>query len=161
MEKNQIEILIDFDVVWVFASGGNGGSDLFSAVSEAGVTVDLISMTREEGQECALSFSVFSRDFSKVLKAMAGLKKKGNLLKFRVQGGFGKITLRGNNLPEETGIAADFFKALSVAGAETPLISSSDISISVLLKAEELDKTLSSLECFFPQALVVYQDEGV
>ncbi len=149
MKQDSVEILVTDDVVLVQVSGipitATITAELFSAFSDAGINIDLISHT-PAGRCSGLSFTVMSCDFSKVLKAAAQLKGRMAAMRTSVQGGYSKITLRGAHFPDECGIASACFCALAQAEAEFALISASDTSLSVLVPSSTLDKTITYLE---------------
>lgn len=158
----QTEIAVTFDVVLVYAeckkTDTAAVTALFEALSHTGTNVDLISLIPPRRAAGGLSFSVFSCDFSKVLRAAAQLKNSHAAMRIEVCGGYSKIVLRGSYFPQETGIAAGFFRALREADSETMLISASDTTISALVRTDELDKTVAALETAFPDAKTIYPD---
>lgn len=163
MKAQKTEICVNFDVVLVCAecrkTDTGEMADLFRTLSLSGTNIDLISLIPPRRSAGSLSFSVYSCDFAKVLRAAAQLKDAPSAMRLEVNGGYSKITLRGTHFSRETGIVADFFSALYAAGSETALITASDKSISVLVGTDELDKTVAAIEEAFPDATVIYQEE--
>lgn len=149
MSGCEIEIIVSDDVVRVEVTGMHmdtvSAASLFDILANIGVNVDLISLTPSNHRFGFLTFSVFSQDFSKVLKAAAQWKN-GTSLRICVQGGYSKITLRGARLPEETGVASACFHAISQAAAETVLVTASDTTLSFLVPTDALDRTVSAIE---------------
>lgn len=160
MADNQTEIQVVFDVVSVYAVHEQGGTGflgtLFDGLAKIGINVDLISMTPGVEQSEGFSFSASGADFSKLIKTAANMKESVGALRLMVCGGYAKVTLRGSHFPEETGVAAKLFQALEESKTAPALISSSDVSISVLISADALDKTLMALEHAFPSAKIYY-----
>lgn len=160
MDSKKTEIAVAFDMVLVYAeckkADANAIADLFCALSGTGTNIDLISMIPPRRSAGGLAFSVFNCDFAKVLRATAQLKDAGNAMRIEVSGGYSKITLRGASFPHETGIAADFFNALRKADSETMLVVAAEGSLSVLMKTDALDRTVSALENAFPASETVY-----
>lgn len=156
MNQKEIAITLSDDVVRVDVSGL--GFDittvaaLFSALTKAGVCIDLLCLAPRGNKPDSLIFSVDSQNFSKVLKTVAQFKNN-TALRISVQGGYSKITLTGINLPEETGTTAACFNALSQAGAESVLVSASGTTLSVLVQTEALDRTLACFENRFCQEI--------
>ncbi len=159
-KNKQPEIKIEFDATLVcIASKENNAvtmTALFDALAQEQVNVDVISLIPSHPFWGGLSFSVCDCDFAKVLKSIAQLKQIYTPVDIEVCGGYTKIVLRGENFPHETGIVANFFKSMQKAGTEPALISSSDTTIAALIRTEELDKTVTALESFFPNATVGY-----
>lgn len=163
MQKEKLKMIVTFDVVAVYLEfkkpASTVAAELFTLLQAGGVGVDLISLTPLRRSCSGLSFSVFNRDFSKVLKAAAQLKDESDPLRLEVSGGYAKITLCGVILTEPSDSASGFFHALSVAAPETVLISAADTTLSVLVRMAELDKILAAIEQHFPDAETIYQPE--
>ncbi|MBQ2696607.1 MAG: hypothetical protein IJF61_04830 [Clostridia bacterium] len=149
MNKFEIEILVSDDIVRVEVTGKiidtAFAADLFDTLTKIGVSVDLISLAPGSHRLGLLTFSVYNRDFSKVLKAAAQWKN-GTALRICVQGGYSKITLCGARLSQETGVASRCFHAISQADTEVVLATASDTTLSFLVPTDALDRTVSSLE---------------
>ncbi len=155
------ELLVSFDVVLVRVPCGTCQADtvcdLFASLSEAGAVVDLISLVPpRRSSRGGLSFSVINCDVTKVMKAVCGAKPCCSDACIEVSGDYSKIVLKGEFGAETTGVLATFFKALKSSGAEIAMVESSASAIAVLLPAEELDKTLESLEAAFSGTPITY-----
>ncbi len=160
MNNQKIEILVSFDVVLVYAECKKAepgyAAELFSSLSRTNANIDLISLIPPRRMSGGLSFSVFSSDFTKVLRAVAQLKETLADTRIEASGGYSKVTLRGERFAYETGVAARFFNALREADSETMLVSASDSTISALIRSDELDKTVAALEKAFPESETYY-----
>ncbi len=158
---NKMEMLVSFDVVLVRVPCGSCQADtvcdLFESLEKTGAVVDLISLVPpRRSRRGGLSFSVINCDVTKVMKAVSGARPCCAESCVEVCGGYSKVVLRGDFGAETTSILSTFFKALKSSGAEIAMVASSASAVAVLLPAEELDKTLESLEKAFPKTEITY-----
>jgi len=103
---------------------------ILSAVDEEGVSIDMMSHPIPTGGTTDFSFSLLQTDID---RAMHGLAQAGfeNAVK---KTNLSKISVIGAGMRSNSGVAATFFKALGEAGVNVELVTTSDISISVLVQ---------------------------
>ncbi|MBE7011024.1 MAG: hypothetical protein E7418_06005 [Ruminococcaceae bacterium] len=162
MNTSKIEIIVQFDVVLIHADcpliNLHDITQLFKVLANTGVSIDLISFIPSRRTGSTLSFSTFSSDFSKVLRAIAQLKNQCGNMRIEVNGGYSKITLKGSRFLQETGIAAGFFNTILEIDSELMLVTATGNAIDVLVRTDELDKTVAALEQAFPETETVYPE---
>lgn len=162
MNKNKFEIMIQFDVVLIHADCPTINlqemTQLFKALADAGVSIDLISFIPSRRTGLTLSFSVFSADFPKVLRTIAQPKSQCGNMRMEANGGYSKITLKGTQFPKENGIAARFFNTFLETNSELTLVAATSNAIDVLVPTDVLDKTVAALEQTFPNAKTIYPE---
>lgn len=154
------QITVDFDVILVYAetkkTDACGIADLFRTLSASCIRADLIGMIPPRRTPGGLSFSVASGDFSRMLRAAAQTKGRHPDMRIEVCGGYSRIMLYKGETPCAVHPTADFLTAMCAAESEIMLLASSDAAIGVLVRTDELDKTLEALEKAFPSAEVTY-----
>ena len=162
MSTAKTEIIIQFDTVLIHAHCPAitlcDITLLCKTLADTGICIDLISFIPTRRTGASLSFSVLSGDVSKVLRTTAQLKNNNSVMRIEVSGGYSKITVRGTGFLQKTGIAARFFNAFSQIGSELMLVSASGSAIDVLVRTDELDKTIAALEHAFPEAETIYPE---
>lgn len=113
---------------------------IFQAISDAGIVVDIISLPASSYGKQDISFTISKQD---KLKAERILKQKQNRLGFTqlvINDNVAKISVVGAALQSSRGVAASVFKILYENDISLRLINTSEIKISVVI-----DKELSDL----------------
>ena len=121
-------------------------ADIFNAVGEAGINVDMICQTAPYKDKINLSFTIDNSDLAKTLTTVGNIKKNEDGLITEINGGNTKITIFSEILKTESGIAGKLFTALSKNNLHIKLITTSDVEISVLVDYSDADKVMSLLE---------------
>lgn len=126
---------------------------IFSALAQANVDVDMIvqSIRSVERNVTDMVFTVALADLSlakKIVEKVADdLKAKAVLIEENVA----KVSIVGAGMLGNPGIAARMFGALSQAGINMEVISTSEISISCLIEGGKLKEAVNAIhEEFFP-----------
>jgi aspartokinase/homoserine dehydrogenase 1 len=120
-------------------------SRVFGAISHAGVSISLISQSSSEYSIC---FCVASDCADKVEQALAAefeLELQSRLLEpFFLQHGLAIVSLIGDGMRTRRGLAAKFFKALALAGANIIAIAqgASERSISVVIDQKKATQAI-------------------
>ncbi len=121
-------------------------SDVFGAVSNEEINVDMISQTAPTGNTVTVSFTVSDDDMTKVLYLIKKVSAKYPNIRSLVSSSNVKLSLFGEALPEHFGVAAHAFKALSKNGVDILLITTSDVDISILIPQASYDFALVALK---------------
>lgn len=124
-------------------------SDVFGAVSEQEINVDMISQTAPTGETVNVSFTVSDNDMTKVLALIKKMSEKYPAVRSLVSSSNIKFSLFGEALPEHFGVAAEAFSALGKAGIDILLITTSDVDISILVPQGFDDVAFSALKKAF------------
>lgn len=120
-------------------------SDIFSRISAAGVDVDMISQTPAHGKQPNLSFTVSGEDLGILLKLSAELRKENPRLKLSVSSGNCKISVFGEGMRGCPGVAARVFEAAAGTDADTILITTSEVDISLLVPRSCMQPTVEAI----------------
>ena len=127
---------------------------IFSALSEANVDVDMIvqSIRNIEKNVTDMVFTVASSDLSQAKKIVDGVADKLNAIAVLIEEDVAKVSIVGAGMLCNPGIASRMFGALSKAGINIDVISTSEISISCLIKGTQLKEAVNAIHVeFFPE----------
>ena len=124
---------------------------IFSALSEAGVNVDMIVQNISEEGRTDMTFSCPT---NQVARAEQALQKAmaDQVLNYReliADTAVAKISVVGIGMRSHTGVAARMFKALSDEGINIKVITTSEIKISVLIDRKYTELAVQALHDAF------------
>ena len=126
---------------------------IFSALAEANVDVDMIvqSIRNIEKNVTDMVFTVASSDLPLAKKIVDTVADKLNAIAVLIEEDVAKVSIVGAGMLGNPGIASRMFGALSVAGINIDVISTSEISISCLIKGSQLKEAVNAIhQEFFP-----------
>ena len=125
---------------------GNSLARYLQIFADTGVVVDMISQSAPHGTTMDFSFTA-SSDLPLVMKAIsaANLDKDAKAAPL-ISVGYSKLNLFGEEMVTSCGVAARALNALAMAGIEVLLITTSDLDISLLVRAENEDATYEALK---------------
>ncbi|WNM24267.1 aspartate kinase [Demequina capsici] len=124
---------------------------LFEAVATADVNIDMIVQNVSATHTGVTDIS-FTLPTAQVAAARAALEADHEAIGFRelvVDDTIGKISLIGAGMRSSSGVSAKFFSALRDAGINIEMISTSDIRISVVTRAELVDDAVRAVHTAF------------
>ena len=126
--------------------GHNYTAKLFTDLAEKNVNIDMISQSspREDGT-VRFSFTASKDDESAVDETMMSMIAKIGELKYDKIEDVVKISVIGNGMREQTGVAAKVFKLLSENDIGFLQVTTSEISISYTINLEDKDKAIQVL----------------
>ena len=127
---------------------------IFSALAEANVDVDMIvqSIRNIEKNVTDMVFTVASDDLSQAKKIVDTVADQLNAIAVLIEEDVAKVSIVGAGMLGNPGIASRMFGALSKAGINIDVISTSEISISCLIKGAQLKEAVNAIhDEFFPQ----------
>ena len=115
--------------------------------ADTGVVVDMISQSAPHGTTMDFSFTASSSDLPLVMKAIsaANLDKDAKAAPL-ISVGYSKLNLFGEEMVTSCGVAARALNALAMTGIEVLLITTSDLDISLLVRAENEDAAYEALK---------------
>ena len=128
--------------------------EIFSALAAESIDVDMIvqSIRNIEKNVTDMVFTVAADDLSQAKKVVDGVASKLNAIAVLIEEDVAKVSIVGAGMLGNPGTAARMFGALSKAGVNIDIISTSEISISCLVKGSELDKAVNAIhQEFFPK----------
>lgn len=125
-------------------------AEIFDALGDAAVSVDMIvkNLGRNDGT-ANLTFSVNSDQVGAAEKVINSALKKLGSGSFRSSGQIAKISIVGVGMTSHPGVAGTLFRALSSAGINSELITTSEIKISVGIAPDQADAAVRAVHDAF------------
>ena len=96
-----------------------------------------------------ISFTLPMTDGQSAVQALMGTKDEVGFSSIQYDDQIGKLSLVGAGMRTNPGVSATFFRALADAGINIEMISTSEIRISVVTRADQLDDALAALHTAF------------
>ena len=113
-------------------------AEIFKIVAKSGANVDMIVQNVSATGRTDISFTVPKADASAALKALAGDQAEVGFASLVHDDQIGKLSVVGAGMRTHSGVSAILFEALSDAGINIEMISTSEIRISVVLRESDL-----------------------
>ena len=139
---------------------------IFEAIADADVNIDMIvqNVSAAATGLTDISFTLPKSDVAKAMDALGARKQGIGFESLEFDDRIGKVSLVGAGMRTHPGVSARFFRALSDAGVNVEMISTSEIRISVVTRAEDLDAAVSAVHSAFGldsrEEAVVYGGTG-
>lgn len=118
---------------------------LFGALSDAHINVDMIVQRSTEGGTNDISFTLDKADLPKALDIVNAAAKEMGAGSVRSDGSIAKVSIVGIGMVSHAGVAATMFRALSKAGINIQMISTSEIKISVVIDAKQCPEAVRAV----------------
>ena len=145
IERNQAKVTID-DV----PDRPGVAAKIFGAINTANIVIDMIVQNVSWDGETDISFTCSAAELP---KAEAELNKVipdlGGSVKLRTQSGVAKLSIVGIGMRSHSGVAAKMFGALSEAGINIQMISTSEIKTAVTVNESEIEKAAQVVHTAF------------
>lgn len=124
---------------------------VFEIAAEVGANVDMIVQnTPVDNPSLAnISFTLPEADARRTLDALEARREELGFQELRYNPNIGKLSLVGAGMRTNPGVSAKLFGALSAAGINIDLISTSEIRISVVTDLEDLDRAVQAVHTAF------------
>jgi aspartate kinase len=140
---------------------------IFEALADAEVNIDMIvqNVSTAATARTDISFTMPHTDTGHAVAVLERSKDAIGFTDLRVDDQIGKVSLVGAGMRTNAGISATFFRALSNAGVNVEMISTSEIRISVITRADALDAAVAAIHTAFglddaQEEAVVYGGTG-
>ncbi len=144
LERNQAKVTI-CDVPDRPGSAGL----LFSAISAANVSVDMIVQNASITGKTDLSFTLHQDDFERAEKILTPLVPKIGASAITAKTGVAKLSVVGIGMRSHAGVASRLFECLGEAGVNIQLISTSEIKIAVVIGEDEIERAAQATHAAF------------
>ena len=124
---------------------------IFQAVADAGINMDMIvqNVSVHESGATDVTFTCPRADATKAELALRRIEKEVNFKDIDTDENIGKISLVGAGMRSHPGVSATFFKAIADAGVNVEMISTSEIRISVVTRADDATKAVTAIHTAF------------
>ncbi|WP_109210350.1 MULTISPECIES: aspartate kinase [Microbacterium] len=115
-------------------------AEIFKVVAKSGANVDMIvqNVSAATTGRTDISFTLPKTDAATALKALAGDQAEIGFQNLVHDDQIGKLSVVGAGMRTHSGVSATLFEALSVAGINIEMISTSEIRISVVVRGDDL-----------------------
>lgn len=121
-------------------------AEVFTAFAQNGIVVDMICQSAPRAATIDFSFTTSAAYFDAAMQTVAALGTGAAPL---ISSGYSKLNLFGEEMVTSCGVAARALRALREADVEVSLITTSDLDISLLVRAESEDTALCALRNAF------------
>lgn len=124
---------------------------IFRAVADAEINIDMVvqNVSAAATGLTDISFTLPKDEGRKAVEALEKTKVSVGFDSLRYDDQIAKISLVGAGMKTNPGVTATFFEALSNAGVNIELISTSEIRISVVTRADEVKEAVQAVHTAF------------
>ena len=124
---------------------------IFTALSDAGVNVDMIVQNISEEGRTDMTFSCPTDQVARAEAAMAEAKTTAtiNFAELIADTEVAKVSVVGIGMRSHTGVAAKMFQVMSAEGINLKVITTSEIKISVLIDRKYMELAVQALHDAF------------
>jgi len=124
-------------------------SELFEALGEAGIVVDVIVQNVSRDGMTDISFTVLREELPRTLELLESKKSSLQHKSVRGDSHVSKVSVIGNGMRSHAGVAAKTFRALADAGISIQMISTSEIKISCVVDESKMKEAVNVLHSCF------------
>lgn len=124
---------------------------VFSICAEVGANVDMIvqNVPVSDSTRANVTFTLPEGDAQRTLNALEAARDEIGFDQLRYNPNIGKLSLVGAGMRTNPGVSAKLFEALSDAGINIEMISTSEIRISVVTRLDDLDRAVQAVHTAF------------
>ncbi|NLS09221.1 aspartate kinase [Nesterenkonia sp. MY13] len=123
---------------------------VFNPIAEAGINIDMIVQDISVATgKTNISFTLSGSDGDKAQRLLLERKEEIGFDNLDFAEQVAKVSLVGGGMRNHPGVSARFFSALSDAGINIMLISTSEIRVSVITDIEDMDKAVQAIHTAF------------
>lgn len=124
---------------------------IFEAVASADVNLDMIvqNISAAATGLTDVSFTLPKTDGTRAMEALSKVRPEIGFDKLLYDDQIGKVSLIGAGMRSHPGVSARFFAALAEAGVNIEMISTSEIRVSVVTRADDVDTAVRAVHTAF------------
>jgi len=139
-ERDIIRITVMYDVPY------NGSlANIFTALADHHVNVDIIVQTIMEGVQPSVSFSIKKEDFAEAINVLESEKESLGYNRVDFEVGLAKVSIVGSGMVSNPGVAAQMFEILRSASVPVKMVSTSEIKVSVVIPESDMEIAVAAL----------------
>jgi aspartate kinase len=126
-------------------------ADIFTIVAKTGANIDMIvqNVSAAATGLTDISFTLPKGDGEKVMTALTAAQDEVGFQSLQFDDQIGKLAVVGAGMRTSAGVSAQLFTALSEAGINIEMISTSEIRISVVTRADQLQHAMRVVHTAF------------
>ena len=118
---------------------------IFSLLADAGINVDIILQSIGRGDTKDISFTIARDQLTDTVDLINRNLEKIGAKEVNFTHDVAKVSIVGAGMANHPGVAATMFKALAEADINIHMISTSEIKISCLIRADEVEKAVAAI----------------
>lgn len=141
-------------------------AQIFQVIADSEINIDMIvqNVSKLSDQRTDISFTLPMADGRKAIAALTEAQGRIGFAELLYDDQIGKISVVGVGMRSHPGVTATFFKSLAEAEVNIQMISTSEIRISVVVGADEVDRGVRAAHAAFgldaAEAATVYAGTG-
>jgi aspartate kinase len=120
-------------------------AQIFGPIAAANIVVDMIIQNAGEAGTTDLTFTVPKADYKKAVAVVEGMADSIQAKGITVDPKIAKVSIIGVGMRTHAGVAARMFQALSAAGVNIEMISTSEIKVSVVIDEKNTERAVRAL----------------
>ena len=126
-------------------------AEIFQACADAEINIDMIvqNVSAVETGLTDISFTLPKTDGQVAVQALKRIQPASGFASLLYDDQIGKLSLVGVGMRSHPGVSATFFKALAETGVNIEMISTSEIRVSVITRADQLDDAVRAVHTAF------------
>jgi aspartate kinase len=109
---------------------------IFTTLAQANIVVDMIVQNVSVDGSTDISFTLSKDELAKAQSALGPVTEAVGAKSIRAQDGIAKLSVVGIGMRSHSGVAAKLFEALSSAGINIQMISTSEIKTAVIIEEQ-------------------------
>ena len=125
---------------------------IFKALAAANINVDMIVQNVSAAGVTDVSFTVAKDDINKTKRVIEPLVKQIKAAGLNFDGDIAKVSIVGVGMKSHSGVAYQMFEVLAANRINIEMISTSEIKISVAIRAQDADQAVRALHAAFGMA---------
>ena len=120
-------------------------ADVFGALADGGIDVDIIVQSGGEGGKADFSFTIGGDDRDRAISIIEGIRQTVPFRETTSEHNLVKVSIVGAGMVSHPGVAARMFPAISDLGVSIKMVSTSEIKTSCVIAAEPLQDVVRAL----------------
>jgi len=126
-------------------------AEIFQAVADSGINIDMIvqNVSSAGTGRTDVSFTLPKTDGQIGVQTLERVREHVGFDSLQYDDQIGKVSLVGAGMRSHPGVSAQFFTALARSGVNIEMISTSEIRISVVTRADDLDTAVQAVHSAF------------
>ncbi len=129
--------------------GPGVAAEIFSAVANGGILVDMIIQNAAQNHSANISLTVPSGDVDRCIELLKEAIGDTDNVQFSSDRRIGKLSVVGIGLRSHTDVGARMFRTLAENSINVQMVNTSEIKVSVVVAANEMEKALNALRGTF------------
>lgn len=125
-------------------------SMVFKVLAQAGVNVDIIIQNAMDKETTSISFTITSTILADALDVLKHKQQELGFQDLNIESNLAKVSIVGSGMVSNPGVAADMFEVMSNNDVKVKMVSTSEIKVSTVIPADQLNSALEALhEAFY------------